>query len=100
MLAPALFNLYFDIVIRMAIDKHCQEGRGVHIVYHPDAKLVGDHRKMTMETLVTDLEYVDDMALAHPSQPRCVCVQTLWNLWHLFSAWEAQSYRTVTLVQR
>ena len=74
MLAPALFNLYFDIVIRMAIDKHCQEGRGVHIVYHPDAKLVGDHRKMTMETLVTDLEYVDDMALAHPSQPRCVCV--------------------------
>ena len=48
MLAPALFNLHFDIVIRMAIDKHCQEGQGVHIVYHPDAKLVGDRRKMTI----------------------------------------------------
>ncbi len=66
-LAPALFNLYFDIVIRMAIDKHCQEGRGVHIVYHPDAKLVGDRRKMTMETLATDLEYADDMALVSSS---------------------------------
>ena len=39
----------------------------MHIVYHPDAKLVGDCRKMTMETLVTDLEYADDMALVSSS---------------------------------
>ena len=43
------------------------ERRGVHIVYHPDAKLVGDCRKMLMETLVTDLEYADDMALVSSS---------------------------------
>ena len=66
-LAPALFNLYFDVVIRMAIDKRCQ-GRVVHIVYHPDAKLVGDRRKLTMETLVTDLEYAEDMALVSSSR--------------------------------
>ena len=36
---------------------------GVRIVFHPDAKLIGDRRKMTFETLVSDLEYVADMAL-------------------------------------
>ena len=66
-LAPALFNLYFDIVILSSIDRCYEEGQGVHIVYHPDAKLVGDRRKKTMETLVTDLEYADDMALVSSS---------------------------------
>ena len=66
-LAPALFNLYFDIVIRSSIDGHYEEGQGVHVVHHPDAKLVGDRRKKTMETLVTDLEYADDMALVSSS---------------------------------
>ena len=56
-LAPTLFNLFFDAVIHMAIDSHLEEGRGVRIVLNPDAKLVGDWRKMTLETLVTDLEY-------------------------------------------
>ena len=60
-LAPTLFNLFFDAVIHMAIDDHLEEGRGVRIVFNPDAKLVGDRRKMTLETLVTDLEYADDM---------------------------------------
>ena len=62
-LAPTLFNLFFDAVIRMAIDDHLEEGRGVRIVFNPDAKLVGDRRKMTLETLVADLEYADDMVL-------------------------------------
>ena len=62
-LAPTLFNLFFDAVIHMAIDDHLEEGRGVRIVFNPDAKLVGDSRKMTLETLVTDLEYADDMVL-------------------------------------
>ena len=48
-LAPTLFNLFFDAVIHMAIDDHLEEG-GVRIVFNPDAKLVGDRRKMTLET--------------------------------------------------
>ena len=47
----------------MAIDNHLEEGRGVRVVFHPDAKLIGDRKKMTLETLVSDLEYADDMAL-------------------------------------
>ena len=66
-LAPALFNLYFDVVIRSAIEEHHQEGRGVHLVYHPEGRLVGERRKMTAQTLVTDLEYADDMALVASS---------------------------------
>lgn len=62
-LAPTLFNLFFDAVIRMAIGGHLEEGRGVRIAFNPDAKLLGDRRKMTLETLVTDLEYADDIAL-------------------------------------
>ena len=48
MLAPTLFNLFFDAVIRMAIDDHLEEERGVRIVFHPDTKLIGDRRKMTL----------------------------------------------------
>ena len=40
-LAPTLFNLYFDAVIRMALDDHHSQGRGVRVVYLHDAKLVG-----------------------------------------------------------
>ena len=63
MLAPTLFNLYFDAVIHMALDDHNSQGRGVRVVYLHDAKLVGNRRKLQLETLVTDLEYADDMAL-------------------------------------
>ena len=63
LLVPTLFNMFFDAVIRMAIDNHLEEGRGVRVVFHPDAKLIGDQKKMTLETLVSDLEYADDMAL-------------------------------------
>ena len=62
-LAPTLFNMFFDAVIRMVIDNHLEEGRGVRVVFHPDAKLIGDRKKMTLETLISDLEYADDMAL-------------------------------------
>ena len=63
LLVPTLFKMFFDAVIRMAIDNHLEEGRGVRVVFHPDAKLIGDQKKMTLETLVSDLEYADDMAL-------------------------------------
>ena len=46
----------------MAIDGHLQEGWGVWIVFQPDA-----WRWMTLETLVSDLEYADDMALLSTS---------------------------------
>ena len=62
-LAPTLFNLFFDAVTRMAIDDHLEADKGVKIVFHPDAKLICDKRKMTRETLVSDLEYANDMSL-------------------------------------
>jgi hypothetical protein len=62
-LAPALFNFYFDAAIHMALDEHRQEERGIKLAYLLDADLVGNRRILKLETLVTDLEYADDMAL-------------------------------------
>ena len=62
-LAPTLFNLYFDAIIRMSLDSHQMMNRGIGAAYLHDAKLVGNRRKLQLETLVTDLEYADDMAL-------------------------------------
>ena len=62
-LAPTLFNLYFDLVIRMALEEHQKEGRGVRMAYLHDGKLVGNKRRFCWETLVSDLEYADDMVL-------------------------------------
>ena len=39
------------------------QNKGVGIAYLHNAKLVGNCRKLQLETLVTDLEYGDDMAL-------------------------------------
>ena len=51
MLAPTLFNLFFNAVIRMAIDDNLEEGRGggggVQIVFHPNTNLIDD-KKMTL----------------------------------------------------
>ena len=62
-LAPTLFNLYFDVVIRMTLDSHHMQNKGVGVTCLHDAKLVGNRRKLQYETLITDLEYADDMAL-------------------------------------
>ena len=62
-LAPTLFNLYFDLVIQMALEEHQEEGRGVRMAYLRDGKLVGNRRRFSQETLVSDLEYADDMVL-------------------------------------
>ena len=61
-LATTISNLFFYAVIRMAIDCHLQEGWGVWIVFLPDTR-----RWMTLEILVSDLEYADDMALLSTS---------------------------------
>ena len=65
-LAPTLFNLYFDCAIRLAIAGH-QPGLGLCLSYLLDANLVGNRKKLTSEVSVSDLEYADDMALISDS---------------------------------
>ena len=65
-LAPTLFNLYFDSVIRHVITDH-QPDVGVCLSYLLDADLVGNRKKLTSEVSVSDLEYADDMALISDS---------------------------------
>ena len=67
MLAPTLFDLYFDVATRMAMDDHQMQGRGVSMAYLHDAKLVGNRKKLQLETVITNLEYADDMALVADS---------------------------------
>ena len=62
-LAPTLFNFYFDTAIHMALDVHGQEERGIKVAYLLDTDLVGNRRNLKFETLATDLEYADNMAL-------------------------------------
>ena len=42
---------------------HQMMNRGIGVAYLHDTKLVGNRRKLQLETLVTDLEYADEMAL-------------------------------------
>ena len=65
-LAPILFNLFFDAVIRIAINDH-RPGVGLSLSYLLDADLVGNRKKLTSEVSVSDLEYADDMALVSDS---------------------------------
>ena len=62
-LAPTLFNFYFDTAIQMAMNVHRQEERGINVAYLLDADLMGKRESLKLETLVADLEYADDMAL-------------------------------------
>ena len=60
-LAPTLFNLYFDVAIRLALSEH--EGKGVKFAYLHNTHLVGNRKILREESIVSDLEYADDMAL-------------------------------------
>ena len=62
-LAPTLFNFNFDASIHMALDVHRREEIGIKVAYVLDAYIVGNRRSLKLETLLTDLEYADDMAL-------------------------------------
>ena len=62
-LAPTLFNLNFNAVIYMSLDSHWMQNRGIRMTYLLDAQLVGNCGELQLETLVTDLEYADDMTL-------------------------------------
>ena len=61
MLAPFLFNLFFDAVIAMVMEAH--PGERVTVFYHPEAELVGSRKKMSQKRLVQDLKYADDLCL-------------------------------------
>ena len=64
-LAPTLFNLYFDVTICMTLENYQPKVRGVKVAYLDGAKWVGNRRKH--EAIISDLEYADDMALVAES---------------------------------
>ena len=66
MLAPTLFNLFFDAVIRLAINDH-HPGTGLSQYHFLNADQVGNWMKLTIEVSVSDLEYADYMALISDS---------------------------------
>ena len=49
-----------DAVVHMALEEHRSQGRGVVMLYQPEAKLVGN-RGFSCDTQLSDLEYADDM---------------------------------------
>ena len=65
-LAPTLFNFFFDTVIRLAMGDH-HPGAGLSLSYLLDANLVGNRKNLTSEISVSDLEYADDTALISDS---------------------------------
>ena len=67
-LAPTLFNLFFDAVICMAMQKHPEHG--LTVLYHPEAELVGSRKQMNCQTVISDLEYADDMCLISDSMDK------------------------------
>ena len=61
-LAPTLFNLFLDFIIRTAMMKH--PDAGVHIQYNLDAPLVNNSRhEFNMSDKVQILMYADDVVL-------------------------------------
>ena len=61
-LAPTLFNLFLDVIIRTAMMKH--PDAGFHIQYNFDAPLVNNSRhKFKMSDKVQILMYADDVVL-------------------------------------
>ena len=47
----------------MALDELRSQGKGIKVAYLHDADLVGNRKMLKFESLVSDLEYADDMAL-------------------------------------
>ena len=60
-LAPVLFNLFFDAIIAATITRHPDVG--FRVMYNIGDPLVGSRRKMKNQVTMSDLEYADDMAL-------------------------------------
>ena len=60
-------NLYFYVVIGMALEKGEPKGGGVKVAYLHGAKLVDNCRKLQHEAIISDLEYADELALVAES---------------------------------
>ena len=60
-LALNLFNFYLDAMMSIALGNHPNEG--LSILFHLDADLVGNKKKMSHRKRLKDLEYADDMCL-------------------------------------
>ena len=61
-LAPMLFNMYLDAVIRVALKRFPTEG--IHLNYSYNAPLTYNNRhKLDKATIVQNLAYADDMVL-------------------------------------
>ena len=63
----ATLNLFFNVDICLTLGDGQQQGRGVRVAYLHDGKLVGNHRKLHLEPVVSDLEYAEDRALVDES---------------------------------
>ena len=67
----------------------------MQFVFHTHAKLIGDRRKITLETLVSDLEYADDIALLSSAWSDLeVMVKSLQDIALL---WDLSTAKTKTL---
>ena len=64
-LAPVLFNLFFDAVIAATLSHH--KDSGFKVLYNIGDPLVGSRKKMKNEVDINDLEYADDMAIISDS---------------------------------
>ena len=54
-------------MVHMEIEEHHCAGKDVRAAYLPGMIFVANRRNITHETLVSDLEYADDMALVASS---------------------------------
>ena len=64
-LAPVLFNLFFDTVITTTLSAY--SGFGIRMLFDLDGPLVGSRKKVRRRVSVRYLEYTDDMALVSHS---------------------------------
>ena len=75
-LAPTLFNLFFDAVVATTTARHPHQG--IKVLYNHDDKLVGSRRMMRDSVVIQDLEYADDMALVSDSMDVLDSPVILW----------------------
>ena len=66
-LAPTLFNLYYAVATRMALENGQPKGSSVGVAYLHGAKLVDNCKKLQHDAIISDLEYANDMALVAES---------------------------------
>ena len=66
-MAPVLFNIFFDVVTKLSLQNHQQ--KGLPLLYHlGEQKLVGGWKKFTNELLLNNMAYADDMVLLADSK--------------------------------